>query len=514
MTKQNLFIYLFLLFPFLGFSQELTEAEYFIDTDPGFGNGTAVAIPANNGATDLSFQADLTGVSNGVHLLYVRVKDENGKWSLTGYRPFYYNQAVGGAAPDLTEIEYFIDEDPGFGNGTPVSVGANSGAIAIDFDADLTGVSNGVHTLYVRARDATGSWSLTGYRPFYYNAASGQLRDITAMEYFWDDDPGFGSGIPIDFAQPGTVVVEDVDLDYSFLEPGEHTYYIRVRDDGGVWSLTATGTFEVPCLPPPIREVTNRTPTSARLNWTAKQSSEGFQIRGNRVGVAGFLNINAGAEDSTRFVGNLQLNRDYFWQIRSVCAVGDTSDWSVPDTFFTTCPQVQNLTTTDISINSATLNWDPIPGVNGYLIEGGLAGSSNVLTLNIGSGGVGQRTVNVLQPNRNYQWRIKAVCEDDAPFSAVASFSTPAAIPSLPESGESNYIVQVYPNPNSGSFFLDLPDLPERGRYEIYDVLGRMVKESRLTNYREEINLSETGVYNLFILDGDDIVETVKIVVQ
>jgi hypothetical protein len=248
MNKQNLFIYLLLLLPFFGFSQALTEAEYFIDIDPGFGNGTTVPIPANNGAAELSFQADLTGVSNGVHILYVRVKDANGKWSLTGYRPFYYNQSSSSAAPDLAAVEYFIDEDPGFGNGTAVSVGANSGAIELDFDADLSGVSNGVHILYVRARDANGKWSLTGYRPFYYNAASGQIRDIVAMEYFWDEDPGFGEGIPISFPEPGTVVDADVQLDFSFLEPGDHTYYIRVRDEAGVWSLTATGVFNVPCI--------------------------------------------------------------------------------------------------------------------------------------------------------------------------------------------------------------------------------------------------------------------------
>ena len=512
MTKQNLTIFLFFLLPFFGFSQELTEAEYFIDTDPGFGNGTAVAIPANDGATDLSFQADLAGVSNGVHILYVRVKDENGVWSLTGYRPFYYNQASGGTAPDIAAVEYFIDEDPGFGNGTAVSVGANSGAVAVDFDADLAGVSNGVHILYVRTKDANGSWSLTGYRPFYYNAATGQLRDITAMEYFWDEDPGFGEGIPIDFSQPGTVVVEDVDLDYSFLEPGEHTYYIRVRDEGGVWSLTATGTFDVPCLPPLEREVTNLTPQSGRLNWTAKQSSEGFEIRGNRVGANGFLELSTGGEDSTRFVGNLQTNRDYFWQIRSVCAVGDTSDWSVPDTFFTTCPVPQNLTTTDITANSATFNWDPIPGVNGYLIQGGVVGSSNIATLTIGNAGTGQRTVNILQPNRNYQWRIRALCEVEAPFSAIATFSTPAAIQS--ETSASDLNAKVYPNPNGGQFFLDVTELPANGRYEIFDVLGRKVKEARLTNYREQIDLSEKGVYSLVLFDGTEALNSLRLIVQ
>lgn len=592
MNNQNLILCLFLLFPFLGFTQALTEVEYFFDADPGFGNGTEVSFESSNGVADVNFQADLTGVSEGLHVVYVRVKDENGGWSLSGYRPFYYNPSSGTDAPDLSAIEYFIDEDPGFGNGTSVGIGANSGAISIDFDADLSGtskgthvlyvrtqdtngawslsgyrhfyydpdtgaeasdlvaveyfidedpgfgngtavsvnansgavvvdfeadlagVSNGVHILYVRAKDANGSWSLTGYRPFYYNAASGGLRDITAMEYFWDEDPGFASGIPIDFAQPGAVVMEDVELDYSFLSRGIHTYYIRVKDEAGVWSLTATGEFDVPCLFPVNRETSNRNPTSARLNWSIKQESEGFEIRGNRVGAASFLTINAGAEDSIRFAGGLQTNKDYFWQIRSVCAVGDTSDWSVPDTFFTTCPVVQNLTTTDITTNSATFNWDPIPGADGYVIQGGIQGASNFTTLNVNNGGAGQRTVNVLQPNRDYQWRIRAVCEDDAPFSELATFSTPAAFGLMDNSTANSLEANVYPNPNGGVFFVELNRIPNNGHYEIYDVLGRKVVQSSLHSTREEINLSEKGLYTLMIYELDQVIESLKLIVR
>ena len=56
--------------------------EYFIDTDPGFGNGTSVPVSSGQNINE-NFFIDLTGLSIGTHYLFFRVKDSDANWSLT-----------------------------------------------------------------------------------------------------------------------------------------------------------------------------------------------------------------------------------------------------------------------------------------------------------------------------------------------------------------------------------------------------------------------------------------------
>lgn len=58
---------------------------------------------------------------------------------------------------------------------------------------------------------------------------------ITAVEYYFDIDPGFGNGIAVDV---GNVQVLDTifQIDVSGLTPGHHRLYIRMQDATGRWS--------------------------------------------------------------------------------------------------------------------------------------------------------------------------------------------------------------------------------------------------------------------------------------
>ena len=73
-----------------GFSQvNITRVEYFIDTDPGFGNATTISIiPAPN-ISNNNLVVPLGSISPGLHALFMRSKDANGKWSITS-RTFFY----------------------------------------------------------------------------------------------------------------------------------------------------------------------------------------------------------------------------------------------------------------------------------------------------------------------------------------------------------------------------------------------------------------------------------------
>lgn len=146
----------------------INRLEYFFDTDPGLGNGTAVNFTAGTSVNELSFNIPLSnGLSNGIHNVTVRARDSNGKWSTAVVRPFYKeNTAVSATLPNITRLEYFIDTDPGFGSGTAVTITPNATLSNIAFTAALTGLQNGKHFLEIRAKDANNKWSTVGVREF------------------------------------------------------------------------------------------------------------------------------------------------------------------------------------------------------------------------------------------------------------------------------------------------------------------------------------------------------------
>ncbi|WP_315820969.1 hypothetical protein [Paraflavitalea speifideaquila] len=60
-------------------------AEYFFDSDPGFGNGTPVALTPGINIADLVFSANIAALPDGNHTLFLRSKDD---WSITAIASF------------------------------------------------------------------------------------------------------------------------------------------------------------------------------------------------------------------------------------------------------------------------------------------------------------------------------------------------------------------------------------------------------------------------------------------
>lgn len=146
----------------------IVKAEYYLDNDPGFGSGTDIPVASGNDITLSNAFVNLTGLSDGVHHLFVRTKDAAGRWSITSNQVFSIIAASFVMPPNpiagnITKLEYFFDTDPGFGNGHLVSVTPSTDLSAYNIVADVSGLADGTHTLYVRSYDG---WGLTNSRTF------------------------------------------------------------------------------------------------------------------------------------------------------------------------------------------------------------------------------------------------------------------------------------------------------------------------------------------------------------
>ena len=222
----------------------LTQAEFFWDTDPGEGNATTVL--ATDGNYDSAFeQVSKSGIaapSVGLHTFNIRIKDNNTTWSPVFTNIIKVEQTETPVVIKLSQAEYFWDTDPGEGSGTTVL--ATDGNFDTTFEnLSKTGIaapSVGMHKFNIRVKDADGVWS-----PVFTNIINVEQTQtpvaitLSQAEYFWDTDPGEGSGTALlatdgnfnsafeQFFQNGIPIAQPVGL---------HVFNVRVKDNTGVWS--------------------------------------------------------------------------------------------------------------------------------------------------------------------------------------------------------------------------------------------------------------------------------------
>jgi hypothetical protein len=226
----------------------ISKVEYFIDQDPGIGLGTAIAIASgSNDLQNVAFTINPSTLSKGVHIIGSRSMNSNGVWSMTNFWLFnnaFNNTPTPTAASNITTVEYFVDQDPGLGKATPVSVSPSTDVVDANFSANIGSLGSGTHFIGTRAKDANGSWSMTNYwlfvKPF-SNIAPATQVNVTALEYYLDYDPGYGKGIPVTITPSINLTDLTFNADLTGIIPGTHNVVARAKD-----AMTATAEITDP----------------------------------------------------------------------------------------------------------------------------------------------------------------------------------------------------------------------------------------------------------------------------
>ncbi len=264
----------------------ITQAEYFVDADPGIGHAMPLIISPGTNLQNQILNIDPAFYTPGVHRIGLRAQDANGAWSFTNYMAFARAFAPLPQEPSIntiTNIEYFIDADPGIGNATPLPLTPSTNINNISFNIDPTLYSSGVHRLGMRAKDAGGSWSLTSYMLFAKAFAplpqEPAITIITNVEYFIDVDPGIGKGVPLAF-QPGTDLASyTANVNITGLAAGSHKIVFRGKSATGAWSLSNVYAFTVTAaIAAPAIEINS---VSKTLFCSKDSFAIGYQKTGN-----------------------------------------------------------------------------------------------------------------------------------------------------------------------------------------------------------------------------------------
>lgn len=217
----------------------INRIEYFLDTDPGYGKATNLSFTGTTDADGI-ININLLPLSQGVHIVGVRSRDTKGSWSLDNRWLFvkpYGTTAT--TQPAINRVEWYLDNDPGYGSATTLPISSGQDLPGLSFSVDMVPLSQGVHIVGVRSRDAKGFWSLDNRWLFVkpYSSSASLQPDINRVEYFVDTDPGYGNATPLSISAAKDIANLSINISLTPLNEGVHIVGIRSRDSKGAWSL-------------------------------------------------------------------------------------------------------------------------------------------------------------------------------------------------------------------------------------------------------------------------------------
>jgi len=232
--------------------QKINKAEYFIDTDPGFGKAVNIPIAVAANDVSLSYSVNISALSQGFHMLVYRARDDKGRWSVGLRQVVYVFRSQSTADSRIARAEYFIDTDPGFGSAVNIPIATPANKLELSFNVNISALSQGFHMMIIRTRDNLGRWSSSFERVFYvYKSQGDAAAKINRAEYFIDTDPGFGSAVAIPITTPANKLELVFNVDISSLVQGFHMIMLRTHDNAGRWSPSSQQVFYVFKAEPP-----------------------------------------------------------------------------------------------------------------------------------------------------------------------------------------------------------------------------------------------------------------------
>jgi hypothetical protein len=225
-------------------AQNIVKGEYFFNTDPGFGKGQAIQF-AHSASIDTEIEIDFpTGLPLGFNTLYLRFMNEKNVWSHKVAKSVYVDSKSTANSQTLVKGEYFFNDDPGYGQGTPISVkpGNIPSDVEIGFPADLP---LGFNTLYIRFVDDKNIWSQNLPRAVFVEKEIN--AKITKIEYYFSSVSGDSPHYTFDDFEPAPVIdfsESDFLANTSLLEYGkQYTLFARALNSDGKYSPYSSTSF-------------------------------------------------------------------------------------------------------------------------------------------------------------------------------------------------------------------------------------------------------------------------------
>jgi hypothetical protein len=372
------------------------------------------------------------------------------------------------AQTTLVSYEYWFNQDTA--NRTTQAIGNTS--------INASSLSSGYHTLYMRVKDSNGKWSSVLYREFNKpnnNFSSG----INAYQYWFDTDTANTTTVAITAAAH---INQAAIIGATALAPGEHTLYMRTKENNGNWSAVLYRNFVKPANLPTNKIVSVRF-WSDTTNTSNPIDMQQFVF----PTPAQYLDYSALLDFCSSTIGN----RKMFFQLRDTrgywSAVISHSSYNVN--------MVSTGAPTGITVSQSGTNlvasspW----GIQWYEETTGLL--------------VGETNDTLSNPQQgNYYAVITNNCGTDT------SNIVPVIISEIGKQAD-EMKVSVFPNPSNGYFTIQInEEQPTNTVLTITNAMGAVVWQQELAARRTTFFLNNaTGVY--FANLGNDKTSIIKRIV-
>ncbi|HEU4860157.1 MAG TPA: fibronectin type III domain-containing protein [Chitinophagaceae bacterium] len=217
-------------------------------------------------------------------------------------------------------------------------------------------------------------------------------------------------------------------------------YYYRIRTNCTSESSSerqSEFTTLTVCERPAWLITTNITNVSATFIWAPVSGASSYHVDYEYHST--WTPVNEVITTTSFTLGGLNSGSYYRWRVRANCPLG-SGHYQYSDDFWvynSYCDQPYWLTNTNITHNSATLNWAAVTNASNYNLEYKQSTSAIWITAATGITSPSY-TLNGLSASTGYDWRVLATCFTSVPGNYAQSFFTTTSLPACTDVYESN----------------------------------------------------------------------------
>lgn len=331
-----------------------------------------------------------------------------------------------------------------------------------------------------------------------------------------------GEGFNSPYARIINVISDSSNYDMTNLLFGKSFYY-RMRGIHSLDTSAWSGAKSMISYPYPEPETPNSGASNQHLEIELDWSKySGVTIYNMEISMTEDFQVPLiySSDSNSAFVKNLEFGQEYFWRVNAEHP-GDISAWSEVSNF-TTINDITLLSPADNTtgvLKCPHYSWEEIIGASGFQIFIDTDENFSNPFTDVSDAAFYQ-CVTPLIEKTTYYWKVRGISGlDSSNWSPTWSFETegPEAINDL----FTDKNVEVYPNPSTGNFTLDINSLEDASyNISISDISGSIIYNSEINckHGLNKVNLNLTdllskGVYFISI-NHEDMVANKRLIIK
>lgn len=167
------------------------------------------------------------------------------------------------------------------------------------------------------------------------------------------------------------------------------------------------------CAVPTGLTSSNVTTTSVQINWTASNGALSYQVEYKNNGNTNWTIFSPNPIANTVGLTGLTPGTIYSYRVKTICSGTESAYSATPNPTFQTnplnCSEPINLYASNVSTNSAILNWNAVIGASAYIVDYKIVGTASWTTVTPNTT-TNLLLLNGLASSESYTFRVKTIC--------------------------------------------------------------------------------------------------------